>query len=54
MELNINSPSYYKNIHGIDNILRSVQVIAKRAKFDYKTFESDVRLFCEEHEFELI
>ena len=50
----INADMEKKKSLMIDNILRSVKVIANRAKLDYKTFESDVRLFCEEHEIQLV
>lgn len=37
---------YKKKSMIIDNILKSIKTIKSRAKFDYKRFENDIRIFC--------
>lgn len=38
----------------IDNVLKSIKIIHRRAKFDYYMFEKDMKLFCEKNHIILI
>ncbi|MCR5607528.1 MAG: hypothetical protein K6G26_00510 [Lachnospiraceae bacterium] len=48
-EIYINVDIEKKKAMIIENVLKSVQAIKSRAKFDYKSFENDMKIFCEEN-----
>ncbi len=52
-ETYVNADISYKKQLIIENILKSVKVIAKKGRIDYQRFESDVIQFCELNQIEL-